>query len=245
LQVFSENIPTALDSEAHNHQGLWGDFASLHWDFKPALQVSTGVFGSAELFSGDSVRYRNTGGRFMAFRTLRLIVIRRKWSSFSKVLALGEYLRLLDLGPYASMADLEQARIDLLRVWNPDNYTDDHHLWKRATEQTARINTAYRGLKPLFLDRPGTKADTGLPVQKTDLQIPRTVVRFPEQDEQEGSSFSDMSETILRVLKSALIGCAVGLPLSFLMLLQFNGVVAGIGLAVALIASLVWSVRKK
>jgi hypothetical protein len=54
---------------------------------------------------------------------------------------------ILELPPNASREAVEQAHRDLREVWNPERFTADERLKRRAAEQLARIEEAYELLK--------------------------------------------------------------------------------------------------
>ena len=54
--------------------------------------------------------------------------------------------QLLGVPPDASLADLQQAYKQLLRVWNPDRFRHDTELYDRAAKQCVDIDEAYAQL---------------------------------------------------------------------------------------------------
>lgn len=61
----------------------------------------------------------------------------------------NEALRLLELAPGYSQAELKEAYRDMLKVWHPDRFPSDSPLHARALERTKRINTAFSFLGKL------------------------------------------------------------------------------------------------
>ena len=56
----------------------------------------------------------------------------------------------LGLTPQASFEDCKQAYKKLLKIHHPDKHAQNSENLKKATEKTARINTAYRNLEKWF-----------------------------------------------------------------------------------------------
>jgi hypothetical protein len=59
----------------------------------------------------------------------------------------SEALAELELGEYATPAEIKAAYRDLVKVWHPDRFGEDSRLRQRAEERLQRINEAYRRLE--------------------------------------------------------------------------------------------------
>lgn len=71
-----------------------------------------------------------------------------------EVMTHSRALRLLDLEPGATAAEIKLAYRDLVRVWHPDRFESDPRLRARAASKLADVNAAYR----LLTDPASTKA---------------------------------------------------------------------------------------
>ena len=60
---------------------------------------------------------------------------------------INTYLRVLELEPGASEAEIKQAYRDLVFVWHPDRFVDHPRLQKKAQEKLKQLNLAYEFLK--------------------------------------------------------------------------------------------------
>lgn len=59
----------------------------------------------------------------------------------------SEALAELEVGEYATPAEIKAAYRDLVKVWHPDRFGEDSRLRQRAEERLQRINEAYRRLE--------------------------------------------------------------------------------------------------
>jgi len=59
------------------------------------------------------------------------------------------YYSVLDLNPSASPIEVEEAYLDLVKVWHPDRFTDDPKLKALAEQKLRKINEAYSNLTSL------------------------------------------------------------------------------------------------
>ena len=59
----------------------------------------------------------------------------------------SEALAELEVGEYATPAEIKAAYRDLVKVWHPDRFGEDTRLRQRAEERLQRINEAYRRLE--------------------------------------------------------------------------------------------------
>jgi hypothetical protein len=59
----------------------------------------------------------------------------------------SEALAELEVGEYATPAEIKAAYRDLVKVWHPDRFGEDSRLRQRAEQRLQRINEAYRRLE--------------------------------------------------------------------------------------------------
>lgn len=63
---------------------------------------------------------------------------------------INTYLKVLELEPGASEAEIRQAYRDLVFVWHPDRFVDHPRLQKKAQEKLKQLNLAYEFLKSSY-----------------------------------------------------------------------------------------------
>jgi len=62
--------------------------------------------------------------------------------------------KILELDHEASMNEVREAYIDMAMVWNPDRFTDNPRLRKKAEGKLKEINTAYAEIRVLLCTGP-------------------------------------------------------------------------------------------
>lgn len=63
---------------------------------------------------------------------------------------IDKYFQILGLKGGASEKEIVEAYKVLVKVWNPDRFSDDPHIQKIATEKIKEINKAYEYIKSLY-----------------------------------------------------------------------------------------------
>jgi curved DNA-binding protein CbpA len=80
-------------------------------------------------------------------------------------------LAVLGLTPGATLAEIKQARTDLVKVWHPDRFSHDARLKVKAEEKLKEINAAYEWLcshpDSLRFDPKTSARDTGESLRRT------------------------------------------------------------------------------
>lgn len=82
-----------------------------------------------------------------------------------------QMLAALGLTPGATLAEIKQARTDLVKVWHPDRFSHDARLKVKAEEKLKEINAAYEWLcshpDSLRFDPGASARDTGESLRRT------------------------------------------------------------------------------
>ncbi|HEY9697565.1 MAG TPA: GUN4 domain-containing protein [Trichocoleus sp.] len=82
---------------------------------------------------------------------------------------INTYLKVLELEPGASEAEIKQAYRDLVFVWHPDRFVDHPRLQKKAQEKLKQLNIAYEFLQASLPETATVSSSKGSVYHKTSV----------------------------------------------------------------------------
>ena len=87
---------------------------------------------------------------------------------------INDCYKALDLQPGATLEEIRMAYRDMVRVWHPDNYTNNPRIQKKAEEKLKGINAAYE-----FLTRqPSKREDQSQTTKRTEQSHQQSSARW-------------------------------------------------------------------
>jgi hypothetical protein len=96
-------------------------------------------------------------------------------------MTLARALRVLDLGPAATLEEIKQAYRDLVRVWHPDRFEGDTRLREKAAWKLSEINAAYGLLEASSLRGTGAETSTLVAGARCGTRAPAPMQPVAEQ----------------------------------------------------------------
>jgi tetratricopeptide (TPR) repeat protein len=98
-----------------------------------------------------------------------------------------EYFEILGFEPAASIEEVREAYIDLVKVWHPDRFSDDPKLQSKAQAKLKEINEAYQQILDFRNNLNSYQKATEAEEQRHDSQTEETVQSKTQRSESAGS----------------------------------------------------------
>lgn len=146
-----------------------------------------------------------------------------------------KYYRVLDIEPDATPDEVRQAYLDLLRVWNPEQFSDDPRLQKKAKRKLKEAFEAYNeivaiqaALKPRASIADSSRALSGsMPAELTHKE---KGLKINAREEYGTSNTYEeaISTFTLRLLRAMILGFLIAFPVSFYFFVTSSGLAAAI-----------------